>query len=99
MTRRKGERPIARPLDRWSDDHPVARTIRDGDKWFYAWLRQRATPMAKLARQTGISLPRLMTIDSGGQVSRAEVDALARAWDISSGDLIASMPSPDLVID
>ena len=40
-----------------------------------------------------------MTIDRGGQVSRAEVDALARAWDISSGDLIASMPSPDLVID
>jgi len=99
VTRRKGKRPIARPLDRWSDDHPVARTTREGDKWSYAWLRQRATPMAKLAQQTGISLPRLMTIDRGGQVSRAEVDALARAWDISSGDLIASMPSPDLVID
>lgn len=97
MSRRKGERPIVRPLDGWSHDHPVARCIREGDPWFYAWQRQRATPMERLARQTGISVPRLMTISRGDRVSRAEVDALARAWEISSGDLIASMPSPDLV--
>ena len=73
--------------------------IREGDGWFYAWLYQRATPLAKLARQTGISVPRLMTINKGDRVSRAEVDALACAWSISSGDLIASMPSPDLIVE
>ena len=99
MSRRKGERPIARPLDTWSNDHPVARMIREGDSWFYAWLYQRATPLVKLARQTGISVPRLMTINNGDRVSRAEVDALARAWSISVGDLIASMPSRNLVVE
>lgn len=97
MSRRKGERPIARPLDSFSHDHPVARCIREGDPWFYAWQRQRATPFERLARQTGIAAARLMTISRGDRVSRAEVDALARAWEISTGDLIASMPSPDLV--
>lgn len=99
MTRRKGERPIARPLDSWTHDHPVARCIREGDYWFGAWQRQNATPLVELAKQTGISVSRLMTMSSGDRVSRAEVDALARAWNISAGDLIASMPSPALVVE
>lgn len=97
--RRKGERPIPRRLDEWSPAHPVAHAIATGSKWFTAWQVQKCTPVDKLARQTGISPTRLLTIDAGDHVSRAEIDALARAWTISSADLIASMPDPALVRD
>ncbi len=99
MTRRKGERPLERRLDRWSSEHPAARMIASGDSWFNAWVAQKATPLRRLSRQTGIGVGRLMTIGQGGHVSRAEIDALARAWTISAADLIASMPDPTIVVD
>jgi len=99
MSRRKGERPLVKELDNWSSDHPVAHAIRSGDPWFGAWQRQKCLPLVKLARLTGIPLQRFTAIEYGGAISRAEVDALARVWSISAGDLIASMPSPSLVID
>ena len=99
MTRRKGERPLARPLETWSPQHPVAHTIATGSGWFDAWIMQQSTPLVRLARQTGISAARLMTIQSGDRISRAEIDALARAWRVSAGDLIASMPDPALVVE
>lgn len=95
--RRKGEKPLPVRLDAWTADHPVANSIADGSDWFDAWLMQRATPIARLAKQTGISGTRLLTIAAGDQVSQAEVDALARAWSISSADLIASMPDKSVV--
>lgn len=94
MTRRKGERPIERPLDRFTPDHPVARTISQGDHWFYAWLAQKSTPLVRLARITGIPAERFFPIQRGGDVSRAELDALARAWSVSTQDLIRSMAEP-----
>lgn len=99
MSRRKGERPIPRLLDSWSPKHPVAHAIATGSSWFGAWAMQKAIPQAALARQTGISTARLTAIDHGDRVSRAELDALARAWCISSCDLAASMPEPDLLVD
>lgn len=99
MTRRKGERPLARPLENWSAQHPVARAIATGSRWFDAWIGQQSTPLVRLARQTGISAARLMTIQSGDRISRAEIDALARAWRVSAGDLIASMPDSALVVE
>ncbi len=96
MTRRKGERPVAVTLDTWSPAHPVADAIGSGTYWFDAWVMQKATPIARLAKQTGISATRLLTISAGDRVSQAEVDA--RAWCISARDLVASLPEPTLII-
>jgi hypothetical protein len=98
MSRRKGERPIPVQLDQWSPDHPVARAIQTGDGWFGAWQRQKCLPWVKLSRLTGIPEQRFIAIERGGPLSRSELDALARAWSVSASDLIASMPSPDLVV-
>ena len=87
------------PLDRWSPDHPLASTIASGTHWFSAWLGQKATPYHRLERLTGIPARRLQTISEGGPISRAELDALARAWCTSANDLMASMPDPSIVID
>ena len=95
--RRKGEKPIPRLLDRWSPAHPVAHAIATGSPWFQAWQMQKCTPTVRLARQTGIAAARLAAIGAGDRLSRAELDALARAWTISAGDLIASLPDPGLV--
>lgn len=98
MTRRKGERPVAVRLDSWSADHPVARAIATGDGWFDAWLQQKATPIGRLSKLTGIPGPRLFTIAQDDRISAAELEALARAWSISAADLRASLPDPDMVI-
>ncbi|WP_198350842.1 helix-turn-helix domain-containing protein [Flavisphingomonas formosensis] len=95
--RRKGERPIIRRLEIWSPAHPVARAIATGDHWFGAWQRQNAIPFARLARQTGISEDRLEAMNRGDSLTRNEADALARAFGISTADLIASMPDAELV--
>ena len=88
----KGAKALPVYLDTWSDTHPVARTIAAGTRWFDAWLMQRTTPIPRLATITGIPKARLDTIAQGDRVSLAELDALARAWSISAGDLRASVP-------
>ena len=97
--RRKGEQPIPKLLDTWSDSHPVANMIRTGSHWFAAWQMQKLTPNVRLARQTGIAPARLSAISAGDRVSRAELDALARAWNVSAGDLEASMGDKGVVVD
>jgi hypothetical protein len=99
MTRRKGERSIAVRLDTWSADHPVARSTATGSGWLDAWLAQKATPIGRLSKLTGIAGGRLLTIAQGDRVSRAEIDALARAWSISSNDLMASLPASTPVVE
>ena len=99
MSRRKGERPIPKLLDSWSPEHPVARSIADGSRWFAAWVAQKCTPFQSLSKKTGIETQRRLAIDGGDRVSRAEIDALAIVWNISAGDLIASINKPELVID
>ncbi|MBW4331378.1 hypothetical protein KY084_10895 [Stakelama sp. CBK3Z-3] len=91
MSRRKGERPVALELDRYGEDHPVAQMIADGDNWFQAWTAQTATPLTTLAKRTGIPRTRLLTIERDDRISRAELDALARAWCVSAGDLESSI--------
>lgn len=95
--RRKGEQPLPIYLDSWSDSHPVARSIATGTWWFQAWMMQKATPIDRLARITGIPSQRLSTLCRPDRVSLAEIDALARAWCVSAGDLRASIPA-DLVV-
>jgi hypothetical protein len=99
MVHRKGERPVSRPLDRWRPDDPVARAIERGDRWFYAWQSQKVMPTAKLAQMTGILAARLLTIEHGGTISRAELDGPSRAWSVSNGDLIASMGGTVEILD
>lgn len=95
--RRKGERPLPVYMDSWSDDHPVARSIATGSSWFDAWMRQKATPLDRLSRVTGIPQQRLLTLCQRDRVSLAEIDALARAWCVSAGDLKASIPAELIV--
>lgn len=99
MSRRKGERPVPQRLQHWSDDHPVARAIRDGDYWFYAWLAQMATSYVRLTKRTGITVNRLIAINNRDAISRAELDALARAWSISAADLEASIAGATTIVD
>lgn len=96
--RREGERPVVKLLDSWSSDHPVARAIATGSTWYQVWAEQKCTPITKLVRRTGILPARLMAIDQGDRISRAEIDALAIAWSVSSEDLIASLPDPSRVV-
>jgi hypothetical protein len=96
--RRKGERPVIKLLDSWSPDHPVARAMATGSTWYQAWAEQKGTPLTKLVRRTGILPARLLAIDQGDRISRAEIDALAIAWSVSSEDLIASLSDPGRVV-
>lgn len=97
--RRKGERPIAKQLVKPTPSSPVMRMIADGDRWFHAWIFQQAMPLARLSRVTGIPVARLCAIEQGDRLSRAELDALARAWSVSSADLIGTLPDPALVAE
>ena len=99
MVRRKGEQPVAKVVVNWTSDHAVARSLRDGTRWFHAWMAQMVTPYERLAKRTRIPVERLRAIEAGGQLSRAELEALAKAWWITPEGLIASMPDPGLVVD
>lgn len=97
--RRKGEQPVPKWLNVLTADSHVVRNIAEGEYWFDAWLGEECTPIATLSRRTGISLARLTAINRGDRVSRAEIDALARAWSVSSQDLISTLPSTDFVVE
>lgn len=56
-------------------------------------------PWPRLAQVSGIPVNRFGAILAGDRISRAEIDALARAWSVSSADLIGTLPDPDLVIE
>lgn len=97
---RKGFPPIPIKLDRWHERHPpLARAIRTGDNWFYAWLSQNVTPLHRLEALTGIPQSRFEAIGRGDRVSRAEIDAPACAWSISTNDLIASIDGKCEIVD
>lgn len=99
MSRRKGEKRVLKPLQAITPASPVVSSIADGVGWFHAWMVQECTPLATLARVTGIPIARIEALSHGGRVSRAEVDALARAWCVSSADLIGTMPDPTLLVE
>ncbi|WP_199555291.1 hypothetical protein [Sandaracinobacteroides hominis] len=99
MSRRKGERPVQKRL---ADAHLVnlmRRSIASGSDWFQAWQGQECTPLHQLSKLTGIPTRRLQTLPYGGAVSRAEIDALARAWCVSTSDLISTLPNPALIVE
>lgn len=96
--RRKGEQPVAKRLVQITPTSPVVISIAEGDHWFDAWVAEACTPWSKLARLSGIPGPRFSAIRGGDKISRAEIDALARAWSVSSEDLIRTIPDRDLVV-
>jgi len=97
--RRKGERPVPKRLAVLAPDSPVRRLMAEGDHWFDAWVAEASTPWARLARDTGIPIRRFIAISGGGHLSRTELEALARAWSVSSTDLISTLPDLSLVVE
>lgn len=97
--RRKGERPLPTRLVRITAASPVVIAIAEGTNWFDAWTSEACTPWARLARTTGIPATRFTALKNGDRISRSEIDALARAWSVSSADLIGTLPNPALVVE
>lgn len=97
--RRKGEQPVVKREDHWTPTHPVGHMIRTGSRWFSAWRVYKGYPIERLARASGIAVGRIWAVEMGGALARDELDALADVWLISADDLIASMPSPDMLVD
>ena len=96
--RRKGEQPVAKRLVQITPTSAVVMSITEGDHRFDAWVAEASTPWSKLARLTGIPGTRFSAIRSGDKISRAEIDALAQAWSVSSENLINTIPDHDLVV-
>jgi hypothetical protein len=69
-----------------------------GDRWFYAWLAQCCTPYAVLSKLTGIPVQRLMVIDQGDRFTRAELEALATAWEVDPETLLGTHPTPGIAL-
>jgi hypothetical protein len=67
-----------------------------GDPWFFAWTFQSATPFARLARESGISAERINALDRGSQVTRGEIEGLAKAWRVEPADILTSLPAGTL---
>ncbi|MFD1034135.1 hypothetical protein ACFQ15_05670 [Sphingomonas hankookensis] len=78
--RRKGERPIVTPPEAWSETHVVARTMREGDHWLYAWLAQRTTPLHVIERKARIPRDRLDAFRTGAEPTPEEIERLAALW-------------------
>lgn len=97
--RRKGEKPVLKYLDQWHSKHPVAHMIETGSHWFGAWVFQKNTPIFRLSKASGLRPERISAISAGDDISRAELDALARAWSISAGDLEKSINSACKIVD
>jgi len=97
--RRKGERPLPTRLLQITPASPVVIAIAEGTNWMDAWTSEACTPWGRLARNTGIPVNRFTAIKDGDRISRAEIDALARAWSVTSADLISTLPDPTLVVE
>ena len=97
--RRRGEVLIAKKLERWDPDGHISASIATGTHWLDAWLMQNGTPYVRLTALTGIPTQRFTAITRGDAVSRAEIDALARAWSMSAGDLIASIGNRSEIVE
>lgn len=97
--RRKQERKLPRDYlyEPYGVSHPLARTIATGTHWFEAWCFQHTLTYPRLKKATGITADRAMQIVRGAPITRAELDALAKACGVQPADIIASLPDPDLL--
>ena len=80
MVYRKGERPVEKQVVDYSQDHPVASGIADGDHWLDAWLGQMCTPWETITRKTGISRARIEELNDDAEPTSEEIEKLAALW-------------------
>lgn len=91
MVYRKGERRIVKEVRPYTDDHPVAVSIRRGSQWFNAWVAQMATSYPLLTKRTKIAGERLMQLSHGAEPELPEVELLAAAWYVTPEGLMESI--------
>ncbi len=91
MSRRKGEAKLTPAQWHWAVGIPMERAINGGSHWFDAWVQQCCTPLARLAKVTGIDRDRLHGIRYQGDPTGGEIALLARAWHCRPDDVIASI--------
>lgn len=80
MVYRKGERPVEKQVVDYSQDHPVASGIADGDHWLDAWLGQMCTPWDAITRKTGITRARIEELNDDAEPTDEEIAKLAALW-------------------
>lgn len=89
--RRKGEKPVVHEPLLWSESSTVARAIRTGDGWLYAWVLQQNVPVAQLSRGSGLTIERLDTLWRGAPPSDEELIVLAEPLRTDAASLAASV--------
>jgi hypothetical protein len=90
--RRKGEKAVVHPLTVWSETCTIARMIRSGDWWFYAWFVQTSKRgLEKLVKQTEIPEARLNALWRGDEPTEGELDLLAGPFRTDAASLRASV--------
>ncbi len=85
------ERPHSEPRP------AVAQAIAGGEPWLLARALQSATPYRLLSRKSGVPDSRLDALYRGAPVSRAELAALADAWNVELGQVELTLPPGTLV--
>jgi hypothetical protein len=80
MVYRKGERAVAKEIRTYTQDHPVAKWIADGDHWLTAWVGQMCTPWQTITKKTGISRERIEELNDGAAPTADEIEKLAEIW-------------------
>jgi len=73
--RRKGEQTVVHEPLVWSETCTVARMIRTGDRWFYAWTVQQSA--RNLSRDTKLAPARISELDRGAAPTDDELALLA----------------------
>jgi hypothetical protein len=89
--RRRGEKSVVHEPLLWSEDCTVARGIRSGDNWLYAWIAQQAVHMEKLSKGSGIPAARLDDLWRGQEATDGELEALAGPFRTDAASLRASI--------
>lgn len=80
----------------WDPLPAVAQAIATGEPWLLAWALQSATPYRLLSRKSGIPDARLDELYQGAPVGRAELAALADAWNIEVEQVMLTLPAGTL---
>lgn len=91
MVYRKGEVRLVKEVRPYTEDHPVAASIRSGSKWFNAWVAQMTTSYPVLTKRTKISGERLMQFSHGAEPSPEEIALLAEVWFVTPEGLRTSI--------
>lgn len=93
--RHKGAKPVdlASLYVPYGPNCPVARMIATGNNWFDAWRFQFVT-----RRKLAIPADRVEQLRGGAPVLASEIATLAAHYGVPAKDIIASLPSPDLLV-